>query len=114
MELAQKKPEPGDEIQEGLGEEIIIEEGIHPTLRAGERNIESREVIRHAQDIYYDENGNQVYVWHQGDGTSEITIRDPSNGRVVTNQRSTDGWVKRQVTKPRSTDQLGLFRGVST
>ena len=28
-------------------------------------------------------------------------IRDPSNGRIVTNQHSTDRWVKRQVAKER-------------
>ena len=97
---------PGDEIQEGLGEEIIIEQGIHSTLRAGERDIDSREVIRNAQDVYLDENGNQVYVWHQGDGTSKITIRDPSNGRIVTNQDSTDRWVRRQVAKDGGTNSM--------
>jgi RHS repeat-associated protein len=89
------------EIQEGLGTEGVIDEGIHSTLRSGERDIDSREVISHAQDIYYDENGNQVYVWHQGEGTSEVTIRDPATGRIVTSQKSTDGWVNRQVKKGR-------------
>jgi hypothetical protein len=76
-------------------------EGIHSTLRGAEKNINSSEVMRNAQDVYYDENGNQVYVWRQGNGMSEITIRDPANGRIVTNQRSNDGWVRRQVTKGR-------------
>jgi hypothetical protein len=36
------------------------EDTIHSTLRggAGERNIESGEVIKNAENIYYDENGN--------------------------------------------------------
>jgi hypothetical protein len=32
-------------------------------------------------------------------GMSEVTIRDPSIGRIITNQDSTDEWVQRQVSK---------------
>jgi hypothetical protein len=75
--------------------------GIHSRLRSGERNIDPDEVMANAQNIYFDENGNQVYVWQQGNGMSEITIRDPANGRIVTNQRSTDAWIQQQASKGR-------------
>jgi hypothetical protein len=40
-------------------------EGIHSSVQSGEgaRGIDSGEVMTNAQNIYYDENGNQVYVW---------------------------------------------------
>jgi DNA-binding beta-propeller fold protein YncE len=49
--------------------------------------------MRNAQKMYYDENGNQVYVFNQGSGASQVTIRNPGNGNIVTNMNSTDGYV---------------------
>jgi hypothetical protein len=78
-------------------------ETIHSTLRGGEgeRGIESTEVMRNAQNVYYDENGNQVYVWDQGTGMNQVTIRDPANGNIVTNQFSSSDWVQRQIDSGR-------------
>jgi uncharacterized protein YukE len=76
---------------------------IHSTLRggAGERDIDPNEVMSNAENVYYDENGNQVYVWEQPDGTSQVTIRDPANGNIVTNQSSTNAWIDKQVDQGR-------------
>ncbi len=51
--------------------------------------------------MYYDENGNQVYVWSQRDGMNQVTIRDPANGNIVTNQTSSDGWIQQQIDNGR-------------
>ncbi len=85
------------------------EETIHSTLRggAGERNIESSEVINNAEKMYYDENGNQVYRWSQPDGNSQIAIRNPANGNILTNQLSTDTWVEQQIESGRWYDLQG-------
>ena len=53
--------------------------------------------MRNAQNVYYDENGNQVYVWDQGTGMNQVTIRDPANGNIVTNQFSSSDWAQRQI-----------------
>jgi hypothetical protein len=68
------------------------EDTIHSTLRggAGERNIESGEVIKNAESMYYDENGNQVYRLSQPGEKSQIVIRNPANGNILTNQLPTD------------------------
>jgi hypothetical protein len=67
----------------------------HSTLRggAGDRGLDANEIMRNAQKIYYDENGNQVYVFNQGNGATQVTIRNPGNGNIVTNMNSTDGYV---------------------
>lgn len=82
---------------------------IHSTLRggAGERNIESGEVIKNAENIYYDENGNQVYRLSQPGGTSQIVIRNPANGNILTNQSSTDKWIEQQIQSGRWYDLEG-------
>jgi hypothetical protein len=82
---------------------------IHSTLRggAGERNIESGEVIQNAENIYYDENGNQVYRLSQPGGTSQIVIRNPANGNILTNQSSTDIWIEQQIKSGRWYDLQG-------
>ncbi|GGQ02024.1 hypothetical protein BKA00_004253 [Actinomadura coerulea] len=49
----------------------------------------------------YDENGNQIFVWEQDDKRSQVTIRDPSTGNIVTNQWSTNSWIQRQLDKER-------------
>ncbi|WP_433151957.1 hypothetical protein ACQPZ8_16405 [Actinomadura nitritigenes] len=80
-----------------------VSETLHSTLRGGDgdRDIDPKEVIENADDLYYDENGNQVFVWRRGDGKSQVTIRNPSNGNIVTNQWSSDGWIQRQLEKER-------------
>jgi hypothetical protein len=85
------------------------EDTIHSTLRggAGERNIESGEVIKNAENIYYDENGNQVYRLSQPGGTSQIVIRNPANGNILTNQSSTDTWIEQQIKSGRWYDLQG-------
>jgi len=87
----------------GSGQEPPCQETIHSTVRggAGERNIDPNEVIRNAEYMYYDENGNQVYVWSQRDGMNQVTIRDPANGNIVTNQTSSDGWIQQQIDNGR-------------
>jgi len=79
-------------------------EGIHSTLQGGEgaRDIDSNEVLQNAQNIYYDQNGNQIYVWEQPTGgLSQITIRNPATGQIITNQLSTSKWVQSQVANGR-------------
>ncbi|MER6808698.1 hypothetical protein ABT299_05415 [Spirillospora sp. NPDC000708] len=80
-----------------------VSETLHSTLRGGDgdRDIDPKEVIENADDLYYDENGNQVFVWRRGDGQSQVTIRNPSNGNIVTNQWSSDAWIQRQLDKER-------------
>src|SRR5581483_7032196 len=73
----------------------------HSILRGAERDIDANEVMQNAENMYYDENGNQVYVWKQGNGQNQVTIRDPSNGNIVTNQWSSDNWVNAQVENGR-------------
>ena len=84
-------------------------ETIHSTVRGGggERDIESSEVIRNAEHIYYDENGNQVYRESRPGGTSQIVIRNPANGNILTNQRSSDAWVEKQIQSGRWYDLQG-------
>jgi hypothetical protein len=85
------------------GDQPKSQETIHSRLRSGEgdRAIDSKEVIENADEVLWDENGNQVYVWRQGNGQSQVTIRDPSTGNILTNQWSTDPWIERQVGKDR-------------
>jgi hypothetical protein len=85
------------------------EDTIHSALRggAGERNIESGEVIENAENMYYDENGNQVYRLSQPGGTSQIVIRNPANGNILTNQLSTDTWIEQQIQSGRWYDLQG-------
>jgi uncharacterized protein YukE len=92
---------PGDDEPPVVGQVPDSNDTIHSTLRGGERGIDPSEVMGNAENVYYDENGNQVYVWEQPDGTTQITIRDPANGNIVTNQRSTGAWVQAQVDKGR-------------
>jgi hypothetical protein len=80
---------------------------IHSTLRDGERNIESSEVIKNAENVYYDENGNQVYRWSQSGGNSQIVIRNPANGNILTNQLSSDTWIEQQIQSGRWYDLQG-------
>ena len=71
----------------------------HSTLRGGpgERNIDSNEVIRNAEGTYYNQDGNQVYVWPQGDGLNQVVVRDPASGNVITRQWSSDSLVERMI-----------------
>ncbi|MEU9023329.1 hypothetical protein [Actinomadura sp. NPDC048394] len=80
-----------------------VSETLHSTLRGGDgdRDIDPKEVIENADDLYYDENGNQVFVWRRGDRQSQVTIRNPSNGNILTNQWSSDAWIQRQLDKER-------------
>jgi RHS repeat-associated protein len=73
----------------------------HSNLRGSERGVNPTETMKNAERILYDENGNQVYVWSQGNGTSHVTIRNPGNGNVVTNQISNDGWIQKQIENDR-------------
>jgi hypothetical protein len=92
-----------------IGDGPSSEETTHSTLRggAGERNIESSEVMNNAENMYYDENGNQVYRWSQPDGNSQIVIRNPANGNILTNQLSSDTWIERQIEIGRWYDLQG-------
>jgi len=74
---------------------------IHEQVRSGERGISPTEVMVNAERILYDDNGNQIYIWSQNDGTNQVTIRDPGNSNIVTNQWSTDEWIERQIEKGR-------------
>jgi hypothetical protein len=78
-----------------------INETLHSKLRTAERGINPEEVIEDADDVYYDDNGNQIFVWVQDDRRSQVTIRDPSNENIVTNQCSSNGWLQRQLEKER-------------
>ena len=64
-------------------------------------------MINNAEKMYYDENGNQVYRWSQPDGNSQIAIRNPANGNILTNQLSTDTWVEQQIESGRWYDLQG-------
>jgi hypothetical protein len=44
-----------------------INDTLHSKIRSGERGIDATEVIENADTLYYDENGNQIYVWLQDD-----------------------------------------------
>jgi uncharacterized protein YukE len=103
--LNKDEENPENEEEDGPESEQVPEssETIHSALRggAGERDIDPTEVMGNAENVYYDENGNQVYVWSQPGGMNQVTIRDPSNGNIVTNQESTDSWVQAQVNKGR-------------
>jgi Pretoxin HINT domain len=92
-----------------IGDGPSSEETTHSTLRggAGERNIESSEVMNNAENMYYDEDGNQVYRWSQPDGDSQIVIRNPANGNILTNQLSSDTWIERQIEIGRWYDLQG-------
>jgi uncharacterized protein YukE len=95
----EENPEDGNEDEPESGQGPESTETIHSTLRggAGERDIDPTEVIGNAENIYYDENGNQIYVWSQPGGMNQITIRDPASGNIVTNQESSDSWVQAQL-----------------
>ncbi|MGW4369776.1 PA14 domain-containing protein [Nocardia takedensis] len=73
----------------------------HAQLRSGERGISSDEVIRNAERVLYDEKGQQIYVWDQGNGTSNVAIRDPSTGNIPSVQNSNNDWIERQIDNGR-------------
>lgn len=88
----------------GEEDESVSSEGtIHSILQGGEgaRNIDPNEVLKNSQNVYYDENGDQVFVWEQASGESQVTIRNPATGRVITSQWSTEGFVQSQVESGR-------------
>ncbi|WP_433655188.1 PA14 domain-containing protein [Nocardia sp. CA-128927] len=73
----------------------------HSQIQAGARGLSASDTIANAQRVLYDENGNQVYVWDQGNGTSHVTIRNPGSGNIITNQESNNDWIERQIEKER-------------
>ncbi|GAB4008670.1 hypothetical protein GCM10029992_65660 [Glycomyces albus] len=75
----------------------------HSKLRGGrgDRDIDPIETMNNAERKLYDENGNQVYIWSQGQGTSHVVIRNPANNKIVTVQESTDSWIGNQVSSGR-------------
>ena len=99
----EEDPDDPDEGEPESGQVPESGETIHSALRGGpgERDIDPTEVMGNAENVYYDENGNQVYVWSQPGGMNQVTIRDPANGNIVTNQESSDSWVRAQVNKGR-------------
>lgn len=99
-ENANAPAEPRSSDDESVSGQAISET-LRSKVRTAERGINSEEVIENADNVYYDDNGNQIFVWEQDDRRSQVTIRDPSNGNIVTNQWSTNAWVQRQVDKER-------------
>jgi hypothetical protein len=69
----------------------------HPTLRGGERGIDANEV-RKFGELYYPQDGHQVYVLRGSDGWDQVLIRDTAMGKNVTVQWSPDSYVQRQIS----------------
>lgn len=91
-----------EEEIDSVGEQDESVGSLHSIVQggAGAREIDPSEVIRNAQNVFYDENGNQVFVWEQP-SVVQITLRNPATGIVITNQRSTEGFVQAQIQSGR-------------
>jgi hypothetical protein len=58
---------------------------VHGQLRSAERKVDTEKVCSDG-DLYYQDDGQIVRVLHNGDGTIDVVVRDPSNpsGRSTT------------------------------
>lgn len=81
--------------------DCIADETIHSIVQGAARDDDSAEVAANAQRVLYNENGNQVWQYAQGDGTSQVMVRNPANGNIVTTRWSSDAWIERQIENGR-------------
>ncbi len=77
------------------------DETTHSTLRGADRAIDSKEVLRNAGQVLYDENGNKVYIWEQANNMNQVVIQNTANGNIITSQWSSNNWIARQVESGR-------------
>lgn len=72
---------------------------VHGSLRGEERHIDENYVWQHG-DLYTDElSGRLIRVLDNGNGTSDVVIRDPGSDRTITQMRVKNSYVENRVAR---------------
>src|SRR5262249_21629919 len=90
----------GDSGDAAAGADRSGDSTLHGALRsgAGDRAMDTAEV-RESGDLYYDQDGNQVYVQHLPEGRTNVTIVNPATGQDITSYETSTARVSERVAK---------------